>query len=68
MPLRCYLKIFELKDEESDKTRCPTISIYHSGSVNIIAKNTNNLYQALDFVKEIIKKYKDDIFIGELNF
>lgn len=66
MPLRCYLKIFELTDE-NDKKRCPTVSIYHSGSINIISKTSKNLYNSLSFIKNIIEENKNEIFLGDLN-
>ena len=61
VPLRCYLQLLTTKN--NDKDRCPTISIYQTGSINIITINEKKLIQTIDLFRKIIKDVNNETLI-----
>lgn len=61
VPLRCYLQLLTTKN--NDKDRCPTISIYQTGSINIITINKKKLIQTIDLFRKIIKDVNNETLI-----
>jgi len=60
-PISLSIKLFSYFDETKKKNKIPTVFIYNTGSVNIIATSYDMLFKTFDFIKDIIQKNFDDI-------
>lgn len=61
VPLRCYIQLLTTKN--NDKDRCPTISIYQTGSINIITINKKKLIETIELFKKIINDVNNETLI-----
>lgn len=67
-PLICYLKKFEVFDEKKSKNKCPSVFVYNSGSINIIATDLQLLMKSYDLISNFCDEYFDDLDETELTF
>ena len=60
-PLTLYLKMFEIYDIKKGKNKIPSVFIYNSGSINLIAINKEIIYKSYNFINNFLNKYYNDI-------
>jgi len=65
-PLICYLKKFEIFDAKKSKNKCPSVFVYNSGSINIIATSLDLLMTSYEFISVFCDKYFEDLDETEL--
>jgi hypothetical protein len=67
-PLICYLKLFGIYDKKKSKNKIPSVFIYNSGAINIIAINEEIIMKSYEFISNFVDKYYDDIVETDIQF
>jgi hypothetical protein len=65
--LTLYLKIFSIYDERKKKFKDPSIFIYNSGSINLIAIDKEMIMKSYKFIDDFLNKNYNDIVETKLN-
>ena len=64
--LVCYLKKFKVMNEKKQKEKVPSVFIYNSGSINIIAISLDILMNSYKLISEFVEKYYEDLIEAEI--
>lgn len=60
-PLNLSIKQFGYFDTKKKKDKIPSVFIYNTGAINIIATKSDILYQTYDFIKNNLQKWWDKV-------
>ena len=67
-PLNLSIKQFGYFDTKKKKDKIPSVFIYNTGAINIIATKTDILYQTYEFVKENLELWWDQVVEKKIIF
>lgn len=66
--LICYLKKYKTLNKIKNKEKCPSVFIYNTGAINIIAINKDILMKTYSLISNFIDQNYDEIVQKEINF